>query len=331
MKGLRLAVGTFVALVLTACTSERAPEQELTRVRVGAMPFLSSAPLTIARDRGFFREEGIDIELMNQNANDGVAALAAGHADVYANFLSVGLVNARHRGAMIRIVADKGSGDATACVANGLVVRAGLSRERALSSAAGIRGLVFGVRPMTTGEYLVDRMLETLSVPRDAVRILTIPTEATADSLQKGVIDAGVMSEPSITRFHDLGIAEPWHPFSDVASKGQWGVIAFGPRLLERERDLGLRFLRAYLRGVRAYAEGKTAANLKSISAMTGDDPNLLRRACWPSIRRDGQVSAEGIADFIAWGRDRGYVESAVDSGDLIDTRLLAEASRGIQ
>ncbi len=325
----RFAAPLLLATVVGACSHEtpvNAPARPLARVRVATMPFLSSAPLAIAKQRGFFRDEGIAVEIVNLNANDGIAALASGHADVYANFLSVGVLNAVNRGARIAIVADKGSPDASSCVSGGLAARMGLDRERDLESADGLRGLKFGVRPMTTAEYVVDRLLEKRGIPREAVSIIDIPTEAASVSFEKRVIDARISSEPDTTRYQDLGLARMWLPFSEIVPDGQWGVLAFGPRLFEKDRALGVRFLRAYLRGIRAYREGKTAANVEEVAAFTGDDAALIARVCWPSIRADGRVSVAGIADFAAWARERGYVEGGVDAAGLVDTKMLDEA-----
>lgn len=325
----RLACALVLALALGGC-KERVGTGGAARpdtVRVGYMPFLSSAPLMIADQRGFFREEGIEVELMELNANDGIVALATGNAEVYANFLSVGLLNAVVRGADLAIVADKGSSAPGGCFAHGLVIRAGLERERDLSSARGLQDLRAGIRPMTSAEYVVDRLLKMRGAPRETIEFVSIPTEATLQALHGGLIDMRISSEPEITQMRDLGIATPWLSFDEIVGDGQWGVIAYGKRLLRTERGLGVRFLRAYLRGVRAYREGKTEDNVRILAAALKREPDLLRRACWPAVRADGQVSAAAVADFAAWARERGYAEENVDARRMIDARLVREAT----
>lgn len=296
----------------------------LDRVRVGYMPFLSSAPLVIGRDRGYFRDEGIALELVNLNANDAVTALASDNIEVYANILSVGMINAATRGARIAIVADKGHTALLPCPADGFVTRNALS-ERDFSTAEGLRGLRIGVRKMTTSEYVADRLIESRGVRRDEVTIVDISTEASIEALRSGAIDLRADSEPGITRLRDLGIAKLVAPLGGVIPEGQWSVIAFGPQLLEKNRELGRRFLRAYLRGVAIYLEGKTAANLKTMTAMTEDDPALFERSCWPAIFADGHLNAGSVADFVRWTKERGYVADDVNASALVDTSFLDE------
>ena len=61
--------------------------------------------------------------------------------------------------------------------------------------------------------------------------------------------------EPEVTQALDSGAAEIWIPGHLIAPDFQSTFLLFGERLLERERDLGKRFMRAYLRGVERYLE----------------------------------------------------------------------------
>src|SRR5215510_9351901 len=80
-----------------------------TTVKVGVLKLTSSAPIFIGVEKGFFREEGIEPELVYFQAAAPIAtALAAGQLDVGATGLTAALYNIVLGGEKIWIVADKG-------------------------------------------------------------------------------------------------------------------------------------------------------------------------------------------------------------------------------
>ncbi len=82
----------------------------LTRLRIGQVGGLSDAAIFIADDKGFFREQGIELEMARFNsAAQMVAPLATGQLDIGGGAPSVGLFNAIARGIPVKIVADKGN------------------------------------------------------------------------------------------------------------------------------------------------------------------------------------------------------------------------------
>src|SRR5260370_27277932 len=84
----------------------RPPRQGAT-LKIGFIPLLTVGPLFVANDHGYFREAGIDVELVRFNSGAemvvglGTGELAAGFAGA-----SPGLFNAWARGVGIVFVAD---------------------------------------------------------------------------------------------------------------------------------------------------------------------------------------------------------------------------------
>src|SRR5947209_17902603 len=68
-------------------------------VTVGVTMSTSDAPIYIAERKGFFRDEGLDVKIINfRSAADMVAPLGAGQIDAGAGSASAGLYNAVARG-----------------------------------------------------------------------------------------------------------------------------------------------------------------------------------------------------------------------------------------
>src|SRR5687768_18525925 len=84
-----------------------APAQ--TKVKVGVLKLTSSAPIFVGVEKGFFKEFGVDPELVYFQAAAPIAtALAAGQLEVGATGLTAALYNIVLQGEKIWIVADKG-------------------------------------------------------------------------------------------------------------------------------------------------------------------------------------------------------------------------------
>jgi NitT/TauT family transport system substrate-binding protein len=79
-------------------------------IMVGTASTISDAPLYIADRKGYFRKEGLDVELRNfRSAADIVLPLREGQIQVGVASVSARFFNAITDGIKIKIVADKGS------------------------------------------------------------------------------------------------------------------------------------------------------------------------------------------------------------------------------
>ncbi|MGH9421434.1 MAG: hypothetical protein ACRD3J_15755, partial [Thermoanaerobaculia bacterium] len=144
-----------------------------------------------------------------------------------------------------------------------------------------------------------------------------------AQSLESGSIDAAAASEPGLTRLKNSGVL--WLAAEKVLPDFQWGTIVFGDRLLNRDRDTGSRFLRAYKRGVAQYQEVKTDRNVAIISKETGETPELIRQACWLPFREDLGVNWNSIAEFQAWANKEGIMQRTLTRDEVMDSTFLRQ------
>src|SRR5215211_3373986 len=113
----RLAASLFAALAIlaagssTAAPAEPVHAQGLARVRQGVLGVVPEAGFFVAIDQGYFREQGIDLDLTPfDSAARMVPSLGTGQLDVGDGSHSAGLYNAVARGIGIKIVADAASG-----------------------------------------------------------------------------------------------------------------------------------------------------------------------------------------------------------------------------
>ena len=89
---------------------------------------------------------------------------------------------------------------------------------------------------------------------------------------------------------------------------------------------MGARFLRAFLRGVRTVAEGKTDENIAILAEATHQDEELLQRTCWPSFRSDGGLDTATVNDFQRWLHREELLDRVLDPSEFWDPRFLQMA-----
>ena len=84
--------------------------------------------------------------------------------------------------------------------------------------------------------------------------------------------------------------------------------------------------MRAYLRAVRQYNRGKTDRNQEILGRHTGLDRALLREACWPSFRADGQIDVRSVRDFQIWALSRGLLDQRLTEQQFWDPQFVQDA-----
>jgi len=112
----------------------------------------------------------------------------------------------------------------------------------------------------------------------------------------------------------------------------QIAVVFYGPTLLERHPEIGVRFMVAYLKAVRQYNQGKTERNLAILENWTGLDRSLLEACDWPHINRDGTILVESVRELRNWLFAEDYLDAMVPIDRMVDfhyARLAGEMLAG--
>jgi len=202
--------------------------------------------LYIAEDRGFFREEGLEPELIQVSANVATAALTAGEVDALG---AVGLAaRASQTGLPIKVLAVTGH-------------RAlfWLVSKPEFKSIAELKGATLGITSRNGSQHLVaSRLLASggLNPNKDVATVVIGGAPALLQALVAGSIQTTALSPPTIIVARDkfkLNIlAEPPRDF--LSSQGGFAVT---DRALAEKRDLVRRMLRARTKAYRYFHENE--------------------------------------------------------------------------
>jgi len=297
-------------------------------LKVVLFPFLSNAPFFIAEEEGYFAEQGLRIEYVKIKEAVAIQALARGQVDVWGGLISTGALNAMHRGANIRFVADKGHFTPEGCPTFGLVARKALVEAGQLNKPAQLKGRNVAWFRASFEEYFLEKVLKKDGLTLEDVKKITIPPPADPGAMAKGSLDLTVTNEPWVTRLVQAGFGVLWLPVQQVIPDFQFGLMLYGPNLLEKTPEAGQRFMVAYLKGARQYNQGKTARNLEILAKHTGLKKDLISKVCWAQVRNDGRINVQSINEFQDWAMTKGYLDRPVTTERFMETSYIEYANK---
>lgn len=324
-----LVMFALAILPLAGCDAERpvpSGKGGLTRLTLNVNPTLTYAPIMIAKDEGFFEQEGIDAELVSLDSNSAVTAATVGKIDVLSAGVRSGVFNMILRGLPLQVVADKGHSGPEECVADAFIapLAAAARIEKAGGSLRGERVVLVRGGVM---EFLTMKLLEWNQLQPEDVTILHLPQGSAASSRDE--VDAvRLITEPNLSAALSEGWAKTIVSAQDVAPGHQLAMLLYGRRLLQDEPELGHRFMRAYLRGVRRYREGKTDRNVAILARHTKLPEEVIRRACWTAISGDGRIRPEAVQPFLDWALQRNYLDRMIAPAQWWNPAYVDAANR---
>jgi NitT/TauT family transport system substrate-binding protein len=305
--------------LVTACSAPK-DEQSLEVVRVSTRKHFSAAPVFIADEEGFFANEGIRLEFVEApgRSAQAVPLLERGQIDVLSATVGAALFAAGEHNAQLRIVADRGHVSPTGCTFNAIVGSSKVFQSDSVT-AEELRGKAFSINAGVTAAWITDLFLESRGLTTDDVRVTTLPDVMEIGAMASGSLDVTHAAEPFLSQFKRSGQRVIGNASTYVPG-AHFGAIVFGPTLTVKNRALGQRFMKAYLRGVRQHAAGATARNVEILSKRMGFDESLLRTACFATINEDGHLDVASLNAFQEWSVKKGYLPRIVPMSAVVDT-----------
>jgi NitT/TauT family transport system substrate-binding protein len=320
----------MIGVLASACGSVggRPAAGDIVTLRSFSQPTPSFGPLFIAEEEGYFREQGLRVEVVGlRRSSDALPAVIRGDLDVTGDFLGAGYLNAMARGAHIRYVADKGYIAPTGCSAHALVASRGVAGRGDVRRLAELKGRRISVNPRASSAYLLERVLIPAGLTLDDVEIVDMPLASMEQAVGRS-IDAAFMMEPATTRVVQEGRGEILATPVATTPDFQLAYVLFGPNLLTKNPEAGRRFMVAYLEAVRQFNRGKTERNLEILMKHTGQTRELLVASCWPTFREDGRINLQSVPEFQMWALKRGLLDMPVAAGQFWDGRFVEHANR---
>ena len=319
----------LAALMLVAAATQATAQQPV-RINAGISNTVSDIGIYIADKKGYFKREGLDVNMISFDAGSRmIAPFASGDLDVGAAGPSSALYNAVARSIDVRIGADKGSTPPGRPISY-LAVRKDLfdsGRYKTLSDLKGMK--VAAAAPGGILTPVIVRALAKGGLMLEDIDLVYMGFPQQAVALRNKAVDAAFPTEPYVTELQKMGAITRFQGDDELYPSHQIAAVIYSGQFVKGKGDAALRFMRAYLAAIRDYSDAVEGNRLRGprgeevISILTQyslvKDPEVHRAITPVYIDPDGKLNIDSMKEDIdSFIRD-GTMERTVDIGKAID------------
>ncbi len=330
---MRRLVRVLVMLSVLACAGYAHAQD---RPRVGVLKLTASAPIFVGVEKGFFKEFGVEPELVYFQAAAPIStAVAAGQIDVGATGLTAATYNIVLGGEKMWIVADKGrewpDHRLTAIVVRKDLYDAGVRR------VTDLKGKRIGITQLgSTFHYQIGNILEKDGMSLKDVSIVPLQAMAAAlEALRGKQIDAVILPQPFPGRAEADG-------FGRIIAWGgdlfPWQIATvFYSRKFAADRVRAVNFMKGYVKSSRHYydavlrgGQGAAYDEVVAVTARYTAAPEAVIKLGLPYQDRSGRLWVEDIARQMTWWQRHGFIKATIPLKDIVDTSFVEAAVKAI-
>ncbi len=341
LTGIKVRCSTLTAIfMLLMIASTNAAPAAAIKVRVSQPnDIFALAPMYIAMQQGYFKNEGLDIELINSGSDSvAMAALFGGNVDILASASGSPMAPVLEGKKLIIFAQTSNQYMSTIVVSNRVLTGFKVGFDAPLTERIrALRGLRIGVTaPSSNSDLLLRAILKSagLDPDRDAVIVNLRAGSTAVPALKTGSIDAISLASPIGESAVDAGLGKIWinSATGEVPSiRGMvFTVISATPDYLTRNREVAVRFARGLVRAGELLRSDRAAA-AAALQAYFGTMPtgvfNVTFATVYPGLSTDPTPSVEGLRilqNILAQWLDPRY--GKLQLGEIVDTGVVKEA-----
>ena len=289
------------------------------KIRISVTNFnMSFLPAGLAVKRGFFKEEGIEAEVIRMNANVAITALASGDTDYTMIFGSV--VRAAIRGLQVRVVASLIDGSTHALIT-----------RPEFKSAKELKGKTLGIQAYgATDQVAAMMMLKHLGVdPEKDIKFVALgPAAGRLAALKEGVVEVAVISPPADEEGRKMGfniLARAYELFT-------FPFVGLGThtRKLKERPDEVKRTIKALIKANRFIRQNREGT-IQTLAEWGRTTPALAAAAydsAFKVYNLDGNIPDDGLLAVIDQAVKESKPTRPIVASDVADMTPLREAQK---
>jgi NitT/TauT family transport system substrate-binding protein len=289
-----VAIGTYFWI-----TKEKGKEQPY---KVGLVTWIGYAPLYIAKDKGYFDAEGLDVEIRNMDQpGTREAAFSAGNLDFFPNTPDAFVIDNATHPLPGKIIAafDRSFG------ADGLIVKSDTN------SALDLKGKSVGFEKGITSHYLLLWYLHQNGMTGADIKQINLSANDAGRSFLAGQLDAAATWEPWLTKARETEGSKVLIDSSRMDDRIV-DVLMVSNRVLANP-DAARRFMRAWYKGLEF---------LESHS----DEADILLGRKWFSSKPEEVRAMRATVRFMTEAESKKYVATRLGViGDEISDMYFME------
>ncbi|KJS32355.1 MAG: hypothetical protein VR64_07535 [Desulfatitalea sp. BRH_c12] len=279
-------------LVSWGCpASEKTPPDPPLKLSLAVQPTLFSGLIAIADEKGYFKEEGLDLSIaLYPSGRASLEAVALGKAQV-ATVSDFAFAAKTLEDPSVRVLASIGT-----TVGDRIVAR----RDKNIHHPDDLRGKKVGFAAGTTNDYFLYTFLLTQKIPQEDITFVDIPAEQHVEALIKGDVDAISTFETyafeAEKHFGDTIVL--WDSQNNLAY--HW-FLAVKAHLLQSPEPLK-RLFRALIKA-EDFARGNQEETKRIVSQKWNFEPSFVQQFWWRTRMSVsfGQSIVTSLQNYTRW------------------------------
>jgi len=313
-----------VALVATGCGGgnsssgggggdSQASGSKTQTVRVGTLPIANAAPMYLGIQKGFFKDEGLDVKsTVLQTGNDIITGMVSGDYDVgFVGYISAGIAAAK--GVPI-CVATASDATGTSPEDDWQVLVAGANSP--IKAPQDLAGKTISVNGLGgVAEVMIKAAMDKAGADWKSVKMIEVPFPDVPAAIAAGRIDAGYTSEPFVTTVLDQGGKVVFAPQSYLAPDYPNGSYAASKKIIGSDPDLMKNFDAAMTKSL-DYAQAHPDEVRAIIPTYTKIPAELANRMRLPVFQ--SALDPKAINEQMGFLKKYGLVDKAPTAKSLI-------------
>lgn len=317
LKSLFYILGLIV--ILSGCSNtdeakEDAKTSEPIYYKIGTMPSIDAFPLIVAKEKGYFDEENINVEIVVfQSPVERDAALQSGQIDgTVTDIVSAALVQ------------DSGTKIKITTITSGVTSEEGpfaimAAPDSGIQNVADLKGKSIGVSTNTVIEYVTEGLIAEQGLTSSDVEMTMIPNiPLRMEMVLNGQLDAGTFPEPMITYMESKGairVVDDTH--TDLS---QAVLVMTDQALQEKAAGFGA-FFRAYSKAVEAInANPEEFRELFVEQVRVPEEVKDLIEV--PKFSTPQNPTETQVQNILSWMQKKGLLNQELKYDDLVKNGL---------
>lgn len=307
MKKILLLSMLILTLALAAgCgNSNDKTQKDLQPITIGLMPDTDSLPFIIAKEKGYFAEEGIEVNIQQyKSAMDRDSALQSGNLDgAVSDMLAVAFAKAGGFDVKVTSFTD-GSYKLIA------------SKDAGINNVKALAGKDVAVSRNTIIEYVTDQILAKEGMDSESINKVIIPQIPTRlEMLQNGKLAAATLPEPMASIAVSNGCT--YVTGSDELGINPGGIMFTAKTVDNKTAEIAAMY-RAYNKAV-DYLNNTSRDEYIDLVVEKGGFPPAAKEALkLPEYHKAALPKESDVTDCIKWLNNKGLVKEHFSYQDIV-------------
>ena len=297
------------------CAQARAADKIRVSVTNYNMSYLAAG---VAAERGFFKEEGLDVEIVRMNANVAMSSLISGDVDYTMIFASV--IRAAMRGIPLKVIAVLIDSPPYAFIA-----------RPEIAAMKVLKGKTVGIGVYGSSNDIIARMmLERSGIdPDKETKLVAFGSDgARFTALKEGLVEAAIIAPPADAQARKLGLSVLARA-NDLFKFPHIGLGTTNKKLKENPQEVS-RVIRAFIKANRFVRDNRQEA----INILVGwgrtqrEDAIASYDSTWQVFSPDGTMPDDGMRLVIDDAQKALKATRTFAINEVADAGPLREAQR---